>query len=48
VKTAKLNAVNPEAYLKDILTEIADGHPVNWINELTPWRKLPAATAQPQ
>jgi len=48
VQTAKLDGVNPEAYLKDILTEIADGHPVNRINKLTPRRKLPAATAQPQ
>jgi transposase len=47
VQTAKLNGINPEAYLKDILTKIADGHPINRINELTPWRMLPAATAQP-
>src|SRR3984957_18545232 len=47
VQTAKLNGVNPEAYLKGILTKIADGHPINRINELTPWRMLPAATAQP-
>ena len=48
VQTAKLNGVNPEAYLKGILTNIAEGHPINRINELTPWRMLPAATAQPQ
>ena len=48
VQTAKLNGVNPEAYLKGILTKIADGHPINRINELMPWRMLPAATAQPQ
>ena len=47
VQTAKLNGVNPEAYLKGILTKIAAGHPINRINELTPWRMLPAATAQP-
>jgi transposase len=47
VQTAKLNGVNPEAYLEGILTKIADGHPINRINELTPWRMLPAATAQP-
>ena len=38
VQTAKLNGVNPEAYLKDILTKIADGHHINRIDELTPWR----------
>ena len=48
VQTAKLNGVNPEAYLKGILTKIADGHPINRINELTPWRMLPTASAQPQ
>ena len=48
VQTAKLNGVNPEAYLKDILTKIADGHPINRIDELTPWRMFPPATAQPQ
>jgi hypothetical protein len=48
VRTAKLNGVNPEAYLKDILTKIADGHPINRIDELTPWRMFPPATAQPQ
>ena len=43
VQTAKLNGVNPEAYLKDILTKIADGHPINRIDELTPWRMFPPA-----
>jgi transposase len=38
VQTAKLNGLNPEAYLKDILTRIADGHPINRIAELMPWR----------
>ena len=34
--TAKLNGVNPEAYLTDILGRIAD-HPINKINALLPW-----------
>jgi hypothetical protein len=38
VQTARLNGVNPEAYLKDVLTRIADGHPINRIGELLPWR----------
>ena len=37
VQTAKLNTVNPEAYLRDTLTKIADGHPINRIAELMPW-----------
>lgn len=34
--TAKLNGVNPEAYLTEVLTRIAD-HPINRIDELLPW-----------
>jgi transposase len=45
VQTAKLNGVNPEAYLKDMLTMIANGHPINRITELMPWRM--AAAPQP-
>jgi hypothetical protein len=47
VQTAKLNGVNPEAYLKDILTKIADGHPINRIGELLPWRLAAATAPQP-
>ena len=37
LQTAKLNNLNPEAYLADTLAKIADGHPINRIDELMPW-----------
>ncbi len=36
IETAKLNTIDPEAYLRDILGRIAD-HKINRISELLPW-----------
>jgi transposase len=36
IQTATLNALDPEAYLRDVLARIAD-HPINQIDALLPW-----------
>jgi hypothetical protein len=38
IGTARLNGLDPAAYLRDILTMIAD-HPINRIGELLPWNR---------
>ena len=37
LETAKLNDVNPQEWLADVLDRIGRGHPINRIDELLPW-----------
>jgi len=44
VETAKMNQVNPHAYLKATLEAIAAGHPASDIDALMPWAFTPASS----
>ena len=37
IETAKLNGVEPMAYLTDVITKIVNGHPNSRIDDLLPW-----------
>ena len=44
IGTAKLNDIDPQAWLADVLDRIAD-HPIQRLPELLPWNWRPAAAA---
>ena len=44
IATAKLNDVDPQAWLEDVLRRIAD-HPASRLADLLPWNWQPAVTA---
>ena len=37
IATAKLNDVEPFAYLKDVLERMSNGHPMSRLDDLLPW-----------
>jgi transposase len=37
IETCKLLAVEPHAYLADVITRIVDGHPQSRLDDLLPW-----------
>ncbi len=45
IETAKMNGLDPQAYLADILSRIHD-HKINRLDELLPWNWKPLATPQ--
>ena len=42
IETAKLNGVDPQAWLTDVLSRIAD-HKITKLDELMPWNYSPVA-----
>ena len=45
IATAKLNDVEPFAYLKDVLERLSNGHPMSRLDDLLPWNWAPAIAA---
>lgn len=46
IEAAKMNGINPEAYLADVLARIAD-HPIRQIDALLPWQWTSSQTEGP-
>lgn len=47
LETAKLNDVNPQVWLTDVLGRIGKGHPINRLDELLPWAWKAAQSSDP-
>ena len=42
IESAKLNGLDPEAYIADVIDRMAKGHPITRLDELLPWHWRPA------
>jgi hypothetical protein len=47
LQTAKLNGLDPEAFLADTVDRLAKGHPINRLSELLPWNWKPYVQTTP-
>jgi transposase len=45
IESARLNGLDPEAYLASVLTRLTSGHPNNRLHELLPWSFIPPLAA---
>jgi transposase len=45
IATAKLNSIEPFAWLRDVLQRMTDGHPSNRLDEFLPWIWQPSVKA---
>ncbi len=43
IATAKLNDVEPFAYLRDVLQRMTHGHPMSQLDDLLPWNWSPTS-----
>ena len=41
IESCKLNAIDPQAYLAEVITKIVNGHPNSRIDDLLPWAYAP-------
>ena len=41
IATARLNDIEPYAYLKDVLERMSDRYPASQLNDLLPWKWTP-------
>jgi transposase len=46
IESCKLNNVDPESYLSDVLTRLVADHPANRLDDLLPWNWAKAAHTQ--
>ena len=42
IETCKLNDIDPQSYLADVITRIVNGHPNSRIDDLLPWAYVPS------
>nr|WP_257838486.1 transposase domain-containing protein [Phenylobacterium sp. J426] len=45
IATCKLNGVEPQAYIEDVITKLINGHLQSRLDELLPWAYAPTSTA---